>query len=49
MLEQEVSTFLQPYGDAFNRVDIDAIARMYHLPRMTIRSDGSIHEFHEAD
>jgi hypothetical protein len=49
MLEQEVSTFLQSYGDAFNRVDVDAIARMYHLPCMTIRGDGSIREFHEAD
>lgn len=48
MLEEEVSELLQFYADAFNRVDRDAIAETYHLPCLTVRGDGSIHEFHEV-
>ena len=45
VLEKEVSEFLESYADAFNRVDGAGIAEMYHLPCLTVRGDGSIHEF----
>ena len=49
MLEKEVSEFLESYADAFNQVDRARIAGMYHLPCLTVRGDGSVHEFHELD
>lgn len=48
MLKREITSFLERYGDAFNRVAADEIAQMYHLPSMTVRGDGSVHVFTEV-
>ena len=49
MSENEVARFLESYAAAFNRVDSAAIAKMYHVPCLTVRGDGSTHTFDDHD
>jgi ketosteroid isomerase-like protein len=42
-LTEEIRAFLQQYAAAFDTLDGDRIAPLYHLPTLTLRGDGSIH------
>jgi hypothetical protein len=42
-LTEEIRTFFQKYAAAFDTLDGDRIAPLYHLPTVTMRGDGSIH------
>jgi ketosteroid isomerase-like protein len=42
-LEDEARAFLEQYSQAFDSIDGERIAALYHEPCITLRGDGSIH------
>jgi hypothetical protein len=48
-LEIEMSAFLNKYNEAFATYDGDQIAKLYCVPTITMRGDGSIHCFQSQD
>ena len=48
-MDKSIEQFFQDYSAAFEAADGPRIAEFYHVPCMTIRLDGSFHEFCTAD
>jgi len=48
-LEVEISAFLNKYNETFATYDGDQIAKLYCVPSITMRGDGSIHCFQSRD
>ena len=48
-LEVEMSAFLNKYNKTFATYDGDQIAKLYCVPTITMRADGSIHCFQSHD
>ena len=48
-LEVEMSAFLDKYNETFATYDGDQIAKLYCVPTITMRGDGSIHCFRSHD
>jgi hypothetical protein len=48
-LEVEISAFLNKYYETFVTFDGDQIAKLYCVPSITVRGDGSIHCFQSRD
>jgi hypothetical protein len=47
-LEGEISDFLNQYNEAW-KFDGDQIAKLYCVPTVTVRGDGSIHSFQSRE
>lgn len=47
--QAEVARFLGAYIEAFLSSDGGRIARMYNVPSVTVRADGSVHAFRTND
>jgi hypothetical protein len=41
-LSKEIGKFFEKYAEAFDSID-GHLARLYHVPTVTLRADGSIH------
>ena len=48
-MDKSIEQFFQDYSAAFEAADGPLVAEFYHVPCMTIRLDGSFHEFRTAD
>jgi hypothetical protein len=42
-LNEEIRRFFEKYAEAFDSIDGERIAGLYHVPTVTLRGDGSIH------
>ncbi len=42
-LTDEIRGFFEEYAEAFDSIDGNCIAALYHMPTVTMRGDGSIH------
>lgn len=48
-LTDQVRSFFERYAGAFDSIDGNRIAALYHLPTVTMRGDGSIHCLQSRD
>jgi len=48
-LTSEVRAFFETYKDAFDSIDGQRIAALYHIPTVTMRGDGSIHSLRSVE
>ena len=48
-LTSDVRAFFENYKDAFDSIDGQRIAALYHIPTVTMRGDGSIHSFQSLE
>jgi hypothetical protein len=48
-LEAEITAVLNQYNETFATYDCDQIAKLYCVPSITMRGDGSIHCFQSRD
>ena len=48
-LTSDVRAFFESYQDAFDSIDGQRIAALYHIPTVTMRGDGSIHSLQSRE
>ena len=48
-LTSDVREFFESYRDAFDSIDGQRIASLYHIPTVTMRGDGSIHSLQSRE